>query len=145
MRAAREPTGLVEQRLTHGDEFFGWIVDDRVVSFGWVTYTERAIGCHRLKDAAGRVFLYNFHTAVAFRGNGFCGALLLAIRHVLGSEGATEFIIDAERRNRASISAIDKAGFATIARAGFGTLLGHWRWPRWRSVVAGMHQDLFSE
>lgn len=145
MRAAREPTGLVEQRLAHGDEFFGWIVDDRVVSFGWVAYNERAIGCHRLKDAAGRVFLYNFHTTMACRRCGLYAALLLAIRHVLGDEGATQFIIDVEKRNEASIGAIGKAGFAMIAHAGFGLLFGRWRWPHWRSVVAGTQQDLFSE
>jgi hypothetical protein len=145
MQAAGEPAGLVTPRLAHGDEFFGWLADSRVVSFGWVSHRDRAIGGSRLMDAAGRVFLYNFHTIVALRRHGLYTALLFAIRHVLGNEGANEFIIDAEEHNEASLSAIRNAGFGMVAQAGFGLLLCHWHWPHWRSVVADMHQDLFSE
>jgi hypothetical protein len=145
MQAAGEPAGLVTTRLAHGDEFFGWLADSRVVSFGWASYMDRMVGGSRLMDAAGRVFLYNFHTTVALRRHGLYTALLFAIRHVLGSEGANEFIIDAEKHNEASLSAIRNAGFGMVAQAGSGLLLCHWHWPHWRSVVADMHQDLFSE
>jgi hypothetical protein len=145
MQAAGEPPGLVTPRLARGDEFFGWLVDSRVVSFGWASHTDRMVGDCRLRDAAGRVFLYNFHTTVALRSHGLYTALLFAIRDVLGNEGVNEVIIDAEKHNEASLSAIRNAGFGMVAQAGFGLLLCHWHWPHWRSVVAEMHQDLFSE
>lgn len=145
MLDAGEPPALTAPRLVHGDEFFGWLVDSHVVSFGWVSYRERVVGCQRLRDTAGRAFLYNFHTIMAFRGHGLYAALLLAIRHVLSNEGAVEFIIDAEKRNRVSLNGIGAAGFAMVAQAGFGLLFNHWRWPHWRSVVTTTHRDLFSE
>src|SRR3984957_9149463 len=61
MRAADEDPALVAARLAGGDELFGWLADNQVVSFGWVTYHDRSVGPTRLHDAPGRAFLYNFH------------------------------------------------------------------------------------
>jgi hypothetical protein len=41
-------------RLAHGDEFFGWRVGTRIISFGWVTYTDRFVGPVRMMDGPGR-------------------------------------------------------------------------------------------
>ena len=110
MRAAGEPNGLVAPRLAHGDEFFGWLIGGRVVSFGWVTYQDRTLGPILLARASGRAFFYNFHTLEEYRGRRLYPALLLAVRHVLGLEKVDEFVIDVDVRNVASARAIEKGG-----------------------------------
>ena len=111
-----------------GDEFFGWMIDGRVVSFGWVTYRDRRIGPVPLKDAPGRVFLYNFYTLDVHRGRDLYPALLRTMRRELGREGAIEFIIDVNDRNVASARGIEKAGFAAVTRITYHTLLNFWDW-----------------
>ncbi|MHB8499924.1 MAG: GNAT family N-acetyltransferase [Candidatus Acidiferrales bacterium] len=127
MRAAGEPIGLVAPRFAHGDEFFGWLAGGRVVSFGWVTYQDRAVGPIQLAEASGRAFLYNFHTLEAYRGRGLYPALLLAVRHVLGLQNVTEFVIDVDVLNTASAMAIEKVGFVVAAQVAFLTLFARWR------------------
>lgn len=145
MQMAVEPNDLVAQRFAHGDEFMGWLEDGCVVSFGWVAYHGRAIHGLRLKDIPGRVFLYNFHTLAAHRGQGLYTKLLVAIRQRLGREGVAEFVIDVESRNKASIHGVERAGFAAVVTVGFLVFFNHWYWLRRRSVVAGMQQELFSK
>jgi hypothetical protein len=127
MRAAGEPSGLVAPRLAHGDEFFGWLIGGRVVSFGWVTYGDRTVGPIRLAKASGRAFLYNFHTLKGYRGQKLYPALLLAMRHILGQEKVTEFVIDVDARNMASARGIEKGGFALAAQVAFFTFFTCWR------------------
>jgi hypothetical protein len=126
MRAAGEPTELAG-RFAHGDEFFGWLLDDRIISFGWVTYHDRAVGPIELAEASGRAFLYNFHTLEGHRGRGLYSALLLAVRHVLGHEKVTEFVIDVDVRNTSSTRGIENGGFVLAAQIAFLTLFSHWR------------------
>jgi RimJ/RimL family protein N-acetyltransferase len=126
MRAAGERIGLVAPRLAHGDEFFGWRLGGRLVSFGWVTYQERRLGPVLLAQASGRAFLYNFHTVEEYRGRRLYPALLLAMRHVLGREQVTEFVIDVDVRNTASAKGIKKGGFVLAAQVAFLTLLARW-------------------
>ena len=127
MRAAGEPAGLVAPRFGHGDEFFGWLIGGRVVSFGWVTYQDRTVGPIQLAEASGRAFLYNFHTLKEYRGRRLYPALLLVMRHVLGREKVTEFIIDVDARNTASARGIEKGGFVLAAQVAFLTLFARWR------------------
>ncbi len=143
MRAAGEPTGLVAPRLAHGDEFFGWLVDGRVVSFGWVTFQDRTVGPFQLAEGSGRVFLYNFHTLEAYRGRRFYPALLLAMRHILGREKVTEFVIDVDVRNAASARGIEKGGFVLVARVTFLTLFARWRCLGRRTVLDRKASSLF--
>ena len=126
MRAAGEPLGLVAPRFAHGDEFFGWLLDGRVVSFGWVTCQDRMVGPFQLDEIPGRAFLYNFYTLEEYRGRGFYPALLLAMRHVLGRENLTEFVIDVNVRNIASARGIEKGGFVPVAQVAFLTLFDRW-------------------
>jgi hypothetical protein len=126
MRAAGESADLA-QRFAHGDEFFGWLLDDRIVSFGWVTYHDRAVGPIELVGASGRAFLYNFHTLEGHRGRGLYSALLLTVRHVLGHEKITEFVIDVDVRNTSSTRGIENGGFVLAAQVAFLTLFSHWR------------------
>ncbi len=126
MRAAGEPNGLVDPRLAHGDEFFGWLIGGRVVSFGWVTYRDRTVGSFRLAEISGRAFLYNFHTLDCYRGQRLYTALLHAMRHVLGLENVTEFVIDVDVRNTASARGIEKGGFVQAAQIAFLTLFSRW-------------------
>ena len=122
MRMVDEGPGLVAARLAHGDELFGWQTSDRLVGFGWVTFRERSVGPTRLNEAPGRAFLYNFHTAEAYRGRGLYPALLLLIRHVLGRAGWSDFVIDVDVQNGASLSGVARGGFAPAARTTYVTL-----------------------
>lgn len=126
MRAAGEPPGLVESRLAHGDECFGWLARREVVSFAWVTYRDRRVGSIRLAHADGRAFVFNAHTLPSSRGRGLYTALLLTIRSVLGREGVTECVIDANSRNTPSIRGIEKAGFHKVADIAYVTLFTCW-------------------
>lgn len=143
MRAAGEPNGLVAPRLAHGDEFFGWLIGGRVVSFGWVTYRDRTVGPIRLAKASERAFLYNFHTLSSYRGQRLYPALLLAIRHVLGLEHVAEFVIDVDVRNPASARGIEKGGFVLAAQVAFLTLFARWRCLGSRTVVERTASSLF--
>lgn len=143
MRAAGEPNGLVAPRLAHGDEFFGWLIGGRVVSFGWVTYRDRAVGPFQLAEAPGRAFLYNFHTLAGCRGRGLYPALLLAVRHVLGCETLTEFVIDVDARNTSSARGIENGGFVPAAQVAFLTLFAHWRCLCKRTVLERAASPLF--
>jgi RimJ/RimL family protein N-acetyltransferase len=143
MRAAGEPNGLVAPRLAHGDEFFGWLADGRVVSFGWVTCQDRTVGPFQFAEVSGRTFLYNFHTLEAYRGRGLYPALLLAMRHVLGREKVTEFVIDVNAHNTASARGIEKGGFVLVARVAFLTLFTRWRCLGSRTVLERTASPLF--
>lgn len=143
MCLAQEPPGLAAGRFAHGDEFFGWMVDGRIVSFGWVTNRERAIHGVSLKEVPGRVFLYNFYTGVTDRGHGFYPSLLGVIRQQLGREGASEFIMDVESHNTASLRGVSRAGFVTVAHAQFLVVFNHWYWLWSRSAEAGLDLTMF--
>jgi Acetyltransferase (GNAT) family len=143
MRAAGESMDVVAPRFAHGDEFFGWLIDGRVVSFGWVTYQDRKLGPIQLAEATGRAFLYNFHTLEEYRGRRLYPALLLAVRYVLGLEKVTEFVIDADVRNIASARAIEKAGFVLAAQVAFLTLFARWRCLSKRTVLGRTASSLF--
>jgi hypothetical protein len=143
MCAAGEPTNLVAPRFAHGDEFFGWLMNGRVVSFGWVMYQDRKLGPIKLAEATGRAFLYNFHTLEEYRGRRLYPSLLLAVRHVLGHEKVTEFVIDVDVCNIASARAIEKGGFALAAQVTFTTLLARWRCRCRRTVLERTASSLF--
>lgn len=135
---AQEPSGLVAKRLAHGDEFFGWMKGDRIISFGWATSRDRAIHGMQLKEMPGRVFLYNFYTEATDRGRGFYPNLLGVIRQQLGREGASEFIMDVDSHNAASLRGVARAGFVTVAHAQFLVVFDHWYWLCSRSADAGL-------
>jgi RimJ/RimL family protein N-acetyltransferase len=135
MRAAGEPNDLAAPRLAHGDEFFGWLVEGEVVSFGWVTYRDRTIGPVRLTEAPGRAFLYNFHTQDGYRGRGLYPALLLAMRCSLGREQVTELVIDVNLHNTASIRGIEKAGFVPVANITYFTIFSCWSFSLKQTVI----------
>ncbi len=121
MQDANEPKGVAQHRFAHGDELFGWMVDGMIISFGWVTHGNRKIGPVCLAEIAGRVCLYNFHTLSGYRGLGLYPSLLLAIRHLLGCEKVTEFIIDVNVQRTPSMKGVLKAGFVPVVRLVFIT------------------------
>jgi len=143
MRAAGEPNGLVAPRLAHGDEFFGWLLDGRVVSFGWTTRQDRTVGPFQLTEVPGRAFLYNFYTLEGYRGRRLYPALLLAIRHLLGIENVADFVIDVDLRNTASTRGIEKGGFVPVAQVAFLTLFARWRCLGSRTVSERAASSLF--
>ncbi len=126
MVGAGEPSGLVAPRLTHGDEFFAWQVDGKLVSFGWVMHHERCVGPVRLPDAAGRAFLFNFCTLPSHRGRGLYAALLIAVRQVLAHEAVTELIGEVNVLNTASAKGIANVGFEPVGRIAYLTIFKHW-------------------
>ncbi len=126
MQEAGESEGLAVIRFKHGDELFGWACGGRIVCFGWVTQRDRTVGPIRLAEAPGRLFLYNFHTLPDYRGRSLYPALLLAIRHTQVSKQKSEFIIDVNSINVASIRGIEKAGFIWMGRISYLTVFRRW-------------------
>ena len=137
MRSAGEPDGLTAPRFAHGDEFFGWRIGSDVVAFGWATYRDRTVGAVRLAEGPGRVFLFNFCTLEGYRGRGLYPALLLNMRHDLGREHVTEFFIEVDVVNAASVRGIEKAGFVPVARITYLTIFNRWSRTLNRHVIDG--------
>ena len=135
MREAGEPDGLITPRFMHGDEFFGWMNQGRVVSFGWVTYKDRTVGPVRFTDKINRVFLFNFYTLQEYRGRGLYSALLVDIRTVLRKENRTEFIIDVNAKNETSLKGIQKAGFISLTEFNYITIFNCWSFASNRTVI----------
>ena len=135
MVAAREPAGLVAQRLRRGDSFFGWQRERELVAFGWATSHQRRIAGTTLRPGPGRIFLYNFHTLPRFRGQGLYPSLLATMQHQLHVDGATEFIIDVNSRNVSSLHGIRKAGFTLAARVTCLVFFRRWRVNLTRELV----------
>jgi ribosomal protein S18 acetylase RimI-like enzyme len=143
MRAAGEESNLVSQRIDRGDQFFGWLLNDKLVSFGWVTYGYRKVGQTALCSAEGRAFLYNFHTFETYRRRGLYQTLLLQIRRTLTNEGYNEFIIDANTRNASSIRGIVSAGFDPVARITRVTVLQRWQYTIFKKCLRQLSFSLF--
>jgi GNAT superfamily N-acetyltransferase len=141
MQGAGEPAGLVRPRLSHGDEFFSWMRDDRIITFGWVTMHDRFVGPVRPAEAPGRMFLYNFHTLERFRGRGLYPALLLRMRYELGLDGARALIVDVDVENSPSWRGIEKAGFTRIGSVLALVLLNRWQLPLQGSPLAQTNLD----
>jgi hypothetical protein len=144
MRTAGVPNDFVTPRLTNGDEFFGWLVRIEVVSFGWVTYRNRAVGFVPLAESQARAFLFSFHTFKGYRGRGFYTALLFAIRHILGDEKIIDFIIDVNFHTAASMRGIKNAGFSPTAQISYITIFNSWRCCFNRTVLDKTGSSLFS-
>jgi RimJ/RimL family protein N-acetyltransferase len=126
MRAAGEPENLVEARFREGDLFFGWMQGPTVVSFGWVTLSDRQIGRSIVPAAPGWAFLYNFYTNPDFRGQGLYPQLLTAIVKSLTKIHRHVVIIDVNSRNKASLRGIEKAGFIPVGSTAWTTVLRLW-------------------
>jgi GNAT superfamily N-acetyltransferase len=126
MHAAEEPD-VVRERLRSGETFFGWRSGEAVVSFGWATLGQRAIGLRPCREGPGRGFLYNFATLSDWRGRGLYPALLQQIRYTLGQDGITELLVDVKTVNLTSLRGIVKAGFLPIAGAAYRTILQRWQ------------------
>lgn len=135
MRTAGEAAGLVDPRLAHGDELFGWESNGQIVSFGWITYRNRSVGPVAMTDAPGRVFVYNAFTAQTHRGRGLFTALLIGVRAALAREGAIELMADVSVGNIPSSRALEKAGFEPLGQVTFVTFLNRWQWPVGRTVT----------
>jgi hypothetical protein len=137
MVLAGEPEGLTRARLNRGDECFGWTHEGKLVSLGWVTYSDRSVGPVKLLDKPGRAFLYNFHTLEPFRGQNLYPDLIARMRSVLCSHGIADFVIDVSVDNRSSVRGIEKAGFSQIGEVSYVYLMGRWSvWPRAKSVAS---------
>lgn len=136
MQGAGEPRDLPAPRFAHGDEFFGWqATNGDIVCFGWVTYRDRTVGPVRIPDAPRRAFLYNFHTLAPFRARGLYTKLLVSMKHALASDEVSQLVIDANVSNRASSSAIEKAGFSVAAEVSYYTFAMRWHYASVRPAL----------
>ena len=117
----------VPERLSNGDEFFGWTAaDGSILSFAWVCFGRRKIGVQRMCDAPGRAFIYNCHTSPEFRGRGLYTTLLCQVRSTLAAEHVSEFIIDVNKHNLPSRRGIERAGFQRVASLTSVKVLKRW-------------------
>jgi GNAT superfamily N-acetyltransferase len=126
MQMAAEPENLVESRFRNDDQFFGWMHDSKIVSFGWVTCGDRQIGRSLIPATPGWAFLYNFYTHPDFRGQGLYPQLLTAIIKKLTNDRPRVLIIDVNSRNKPSLRGIKKAGFIPVSSTSWVTVLRRW-------------------
>jgi ribosomal protein S18 acetylase RimI-like enzyme len=143
MRRALEPRNLATERLTQGDEFFGWVEAEQIICFGWVTHGPHRVGAARMAQRSDRAFLFNFHTVPSRRRQGLYRALLSAICAELARDDIAEAIIDVNDRNLASLGAVRKTGFRPIGRTEHWLLFRRWQVPTGQAVFDAASEPLF--
>jgi GNAT superfamily N-acetyltransferase len=143
MVAAGEEPGLSAPRFAHGDEFFGWMAEGRVVAFAWATFRDRTTAGRRLAEAGHRVFLYNGHTLPAFRGHGLYTLLLRHMRRQFTLDGRTDVVGEVNVLNTISRKGLDSAGLKPVAVCGSVLLFRRWEVPLTKRVLDESARELF--
>jgi GNAT superfamily N-acetyltransferase len=112
----RSDPAAIRQRFETGRRCFGFEIDGRIVSFGWVTPgPERTGELERtLAVPPGEAYVWDCGTVPDHRRSGFYSALLNKILIELQDEGVPRVWIGASRLNAPSVRGIAKAGFRHV-------------------------------
>jgi GNAT superfamily N-acetyltransferase len=122
--AAQEPaqamalddlTGVL-QRFARGCHCYGWRIEGKLVTYGWVTFDEEHIGelglSFRLKT--GEAYIWDCATLPAYRGLRLYPALLAHILCELHQAGLHRVWIGTDTDNLASQSGLALVGFQPV-------------------------------
>ncbi len=104
---------VIAERFQTGRRCFGFEVDGRIVSFGWMTPGAEETGEleRTLSVPAGEAYVWDCGTIPDQRRKGFYSALLNRTLYLLQDEGVPRVWIGASRLNAPSIRGIANAGF----------------------------------
>jgi GNAT superfamily N-acetyltransferase len=107
---------LIEKRLAAGRRCFSLIVNDRIITYGWVTHGVEAVGelerqFHLHEDEA---YVWDCGTVPAWRRQGCYSALLSHMIDRLYEGDVSRVWIGASRLNRPSVRGIANASFQHV-------------------------------
>lgn len=106
----------IQQRLQGNRRCFILKVDDRVVTYGWVTHGVEHVGelerdFHLHDDEA---YIWDCGTVPAWRGQRCYSAFLSHVMYRLHSEGVPRIWIGSSRQNQPSVQGFINAGFQPV-------------------------------
>jgi GNAT superfamily N-acetyltransferase len=112
----RSEPEAIRQRFETGRRCFGFEVDDRIVSFGWMTPGAEETGEleRTLSIPAGEAYVWDCGTVPDHRRLGLYSSLLNRILFKLQDEGVPRVWIGSSRLNTPSIRGIANAGFQHV-------------------------------
>jgi ribosomal protein S18 acetylase RimI-like enzyme len=106
----------IQQRFQGNRRCFSLRVAGQIATYGWVTYGPECVGelereFHLHDDEA---YIWDCHTAPAWRGQRLYSALLSQMLYRLHQEGVPRIWIGASRHNQPSVRGIANAGFKRV-------------------------------
>ena len=121
---------LFQGRLARGEAFWTAQVDDRIVSYCWVTSEAVEIGEIRciVQPRADEIYLYDALTFEEYRGRNLYPAVLHRTLVQSREAGLRRALIFVMSDNIASIRGVEKAGFVEFQRVTYSTVLGFGRY-----------------
>jgi GNAT superfamily N-acetyltransferase len=107
----------ISRRFERGCRCYAAWVDDKIVSYGWVSFEEESIGelDLRINLLPGEAYIWDCMTLPAFRQKGLYSALLVHIRRELSEERLCRAWIGADMDNKISQLGMVRAGFHHVA------------------------------
>ena len=108
---------VILQRFAAGRHCYAARVAGQLVTYGWVTFDEEAIGelGLRFRLKAGEAYIWYCATLPAYRGLRLYPALLTHMLHALHAQGIQRVWIGTDTDNLASQIGIVAAGFQPVA------------------------------
>ena len=127
------------RRFEQGKRCYAGFSGDEIVTCGWVTFDEEAIGELGLtaRMRAGESYIWDCATPPVHRGKRFYPALLAHILTALSAEGISRAWLGTDADNIPSQKGVALVGFQPILDVGFATSpTGNTMWIRQRPGVS---------
>ena len=108
--------GVVLQRFANGKRCYAGRVEDKLVTYGWVTFDEEGIGeiGLRIRLQAGEAYIWDCATLPAYRGQRLYPALLAHMLSELQNEGLRRVWLGTDADNLPSQSGVALVGFQPV-------------------------------
>jgi GNAT superfamily N-acetyltransferase len=135
---AEDPTPIL-RRFEQGKRCYAGFHDDEIVTYGWVTFDEEAIGELGLtaRMRKGECYIWDCGTPPAYRGKRLYPALLAHILTELAAEGIKRAWLGTDADNIPSQKGVALVGFQPIIDVGFApSPTGNAMWIRQRPNVS---------
>jgi len=120
------PVKEMAARLDHGDLCLAVVDNDRVVAFTWCNLTWCDYPGYRFRLADDEAYLYDAHTAAAYRGMGVAPFIRYRLYEELALVGRTQLYSFTERFNQAAIRFKQKLNSRIVDTGLFIQLFGRW-------------------